>query len=105
MINPTANNRSLSSSATPRSALFLRYFNACGYASNVSAGDANMDVNRRHFIGAAGAASALVLSPDAARAAALTSTLTSALGRDVTQYGVRPGSPDDQTKALQRADR
>jgi uncharacterized secreted repeat protein (TIGR03808 family) len=62
-----------------------------------------MDVNRRHFIGAAGTASALVLSPGAARAAALTSTLTSALGRDVTQYGVRPGSPDDQTKALQRA--
>jgi uncharacterized secreted repeat protein (TIGR03808 family) len=81
----------------------LRYLNACGHASNVSAGDANMDVNRRHFIGAAGAASALVLSPGAARAAALTSTLTSALGRDVTQYGVRPGSPDDQTKALQRA--
>jgi uncharacterized secreted repeat protein (TIGR03808 family) len=62
-----------------------------------------MDVNRRHFIGAAGAASALAMSPAAARAAALTSTLTSALGRDVTQYGVRPGSPDDQTKALQRA--
>jgi uncharacterized secreted repeat protein (TIGR03808 family) len=60
-----------------------------------------MDVNRRHFIGAsaASAASALVLSPGAARAAPLTSTL----GRDITQYGVRPGSPDDQTKALQRA--
>ena len=29
--------------------------------------------------------------------------LTSALGRDATQYGVRPGSPDDQTKVLQRA--
>jgi uncharacterized secreted repeat protein (TIGR03808 family) len=58
-----------------------------------------MDVNRRHFIGAAAAGAALVLSPDAARATALTSTL----GRDATQYGVRPGSPDDQTKALQRA--
>jgi uncharacterized secreted repeat protein (TIGR03808 family) len=60
-----------------------------------------MDVNRRHLIGAsaAGAASALVISPDAARAA----PLTSALGRDATQYGVRPGSPDDQTKVLQRA--
>jgi uncharacterized secreted repeat protein (TIGR03808 family) len=60
-----------------------------------------MDVNRRHLIGAsaAGAASALALSPDAARAAPLTSTL----GRDATQYGVRPGSPDDQTRALQRA--
>jgi uncharacterized secreted repeat protein (TIGR03808 family) len=39
------------------------------------------------------------MSPDAARAAPLTSTL----GRDASQYGVRPGSPDDQTKALQRA--
>ncbi|WP_029585166.1 TIGR03808 family TAT-translocated repetitive protein [Bradyrhizobium sp. URHD0069] len=60
-----------------------------------------MDVNRRHLIGAsaAGVAGALAMSPDAARAAPLTSTL----GRDASQYGVRPGSPDDQTKALQRA--
>jgi uncharacterized secreted repeat protein (TIGR03808 family) len=60
-----------------------------------------MDVNRRHLIGAsaAGVAGALVVSPDAARAA----PLTSMLGRDVTQHGVRPGSPDDQTRALQRA--
>jgi uncharacterized secreted repeat protein (TIGR03808 family) len=60
-----------------------------------------MDVNRRHLIGAsaAGFAGALAVSPDVARAAPLTSTL----GRDVTQYGVRPGSPDDQTKILQRA--
>jgi uncharacterized secreted repeat protein (TIGR03808 family) len=60
-----------------------------------------MDVNRRHLIGAsaAGVAGAIAVSTDAARAA----PLTSALGRDVTQYGVRPGSPDDQTKNLQRA--
>ncbi len=60
-----------------------------------------MDVNRRHLIGAsaAGVAGALAMPPDAARAA----PLTSALGRDATQYGVRPGSPDDQTKVLQRA--
>ena len=60
-----------------------------------------MDVNRRHLIGASvsGAAGALAMSPDAARAA----PLTSVLGRDATQYGVRSGSPDDQTKALQRA--
>jgi uncharacterized secreted repeat protein (TIGR03808 family) len=60
-----------------------------------------MDVNRRHLIGAsaAGFAGALAVSPDVARAA----PLTSALGRDATQYGVRPGSPDDQTKILQRA--
>ena len=58
-----------------------------------------MDVNRRHLIGAAGIAGALAVSTDAARAA----PLASSLGRDVTQYGVRPGSPDDQTKNLQRA--
>src|SRR6202140_481569 len=60
-----------------------------------------MDINRRHLIGAtaAGAAGALLMSPEAARAA----QLASALGRDATQYGVRPGSPDDQTKVLQPA--
>ena len=60
-----------------------------------------MDLNRRHLIGgsAAGIAGALAASPDAARAA----PLASALGRDATQYGVRPGSPDDQTRNLQRA--
>src|SRR6195952_367965 len=60
-----------------------------------------MDVNRRHLIGAsaAGVAGALAMSPDAARAAPPTSTL----GRDATAYGIRPGSPDDQTKLLQRA--
>ncbi len=60
-----------------------------------------MDVNRRHLIGAsaAGVAGALAIPADAAR----TAPLTSSLGRDATQYGVRPGSPDDQTNALQRA--
>src|SRR5438270_10191293 len=60
-----------------------------------------MDINRRDLIGAsaAGVAGALAMSPDAARTAPLTSTL----GRDATQYGVKPGSPDDQTRALQRA--
>ncbi|THD62819.1 MAG: TIGR03808 family TAT-translocated repetitive protein [Bradyrhizobium sp.] len=60
-----------------------------------------MDVNRRHLIGAtaAGMAGALVMPADAARAA----PPTASLGRDATQYGVRPNSPDDQTRALQRA--
>jgi uncharacterized secreted repeat protein (TIGR03808 family) len=60
-----------------------------------------MDVNRRYLIGAsaAGVAGALAMSPEPLRAA----PLTSALGRDATQFGVRPGSPDDQTRALQRA--
>lgn len=60
-----------------------------------------MDLNRRHLIGAstAGIAGALAIPGDAARAA----PLTSMLGRDAVQYGVRPGSHDDQTRALQRA--
>jgi uncharacterized secreted repeat protein (TIGR03808 family) len=60
-----------------------------------------MDLNRRHLIGAsaAGAAGALAMPVDAARAA----PLTSVLGRDATQYGVRPGSNEDQTRLLQRA--
>jgi uncharacterized secreted repeat protein (TIGR03808 family) len=57
-----------------------------------------MDPNRRYLIGAA-AAGALAMPADAARAA----PLTSALGRDATQYGVRPGSSEDQTRLLQRA--
>jgi len=59
-----------------------------------------MDVNRRHLlsVSAAGVAGALATS-DAAHAA----PLASVLGRDATQYGVRPGSPDDQTRVLQRA--
>src|SRR3982751_6537163 len=57
-----------------------------------------MHINRRDLIGAS-AAGALAMAPDAARAA----PATSALGRDATHYGVRPGSPDDQTRALQRA--
>lgn len=60
-----------------------------------------MDVNRRHLIGASvtGVAGALTMSPDAARAA----PLTAMLGRDATQYGARPGSPEDQTRVLQHA--
>src|ERR1700761_8282361 len=63
-----------------------------------------MDVNRRKLLGASLTASlagagALALPAAPARAAPLISTL----GRDVTQYGVRPNSPDDQTRALQRA--
>ncbi|MBR0824176.1 TIGR03808 family TAT-translocated repetitive protein [Bradyrhizobium manausense] len=60
-----------------------------------------MDVNRRHLIGAtaAGVAGAVAMPTDAARAA----PLTSLLGRDATQYGVRPGSNEDQTRVLQRA--
>ena len=60
-----------------------------------------MDITRRHLIGAsaAGAAGALAMSLDAAHAA----QLTSMLGHDAKQYGVHPGSPNDQTTVLQRA--
>ena len=58
-----------------------------------------MDVNRRHFIGlAVTGAGALAMSPHAVAAPPI-----SALGRDATQYGLHPGSPDDQTRILQRA--
>jgi uncharacterized secreted repeat protein (TIGR03808 family) len=79
----------------------LRYSNLAETRRPFPQEDVIMDVNRRHLIGAsaAGIAGALAMSPDAARAA----PLTSALGRDATHYGVRPGSPDDQTKVLQRA--
>src|ERR1700737_2075884 len=82
-----------------RAAASLRYSTSCGHGS--ARVTQTMDVNRRHLIGAsaAGAASAVAMSPDGARAA----QLTSALGRDASQYGVRPGSPEDQTKILQRA--
>src|SRR5579871_821093 len=59
-----------------------------------------MPLHRRHFMEfAAASAGALAMSP---RAAGATQPI-SALGRDATQYGLRPGSADDQTKILQRA--
>ncbi|MGJ4949203.1 TIGR03808 family TAT-translocated repetitive protein [Bradyrhizobium sp. HKCCYLS20291] len=60
-----------------------------------------MDVNRRRILAgsAAGAAGALALPMDTAQAVPLIATL----GRDATQYGVKPNSPDDQTRTLQRA--
>jgi uncharacterized secreted repeat protein (TIGR03808 family) len=58
-----------------------------------------MDVNRRHLLGiAAAGAGALAMSSRVMAAQPI-----SALGRDATQYGLRPGSPDDQTRVLQRA--
>ncbi|HEY0328503.1 MAG TPA: TIGR03808 family TAT-translocated repetitive protein [Rhodopseudomonas sp.] len=58
-----------------------------------------MVIDRRQLITGAAACAAAGLTPPAARAAPLIATL----GRDASQYGVRPNSPDDQTKALQRA--
>jgi uncharacterized secreted repeat protein (TIGR03808 family) len=58
-----------------------------------------MPINRRHLVGlTAASAGALALSSRVMAAQPI-----SLLGRDATQYGLRPGSPDDQTKILQRA--
>src|SRR5690349_24453658 len=54
---------------------------------------ASMMLDRRHFIALAAASA---LSP--ASAAPI-----SALGLDAAHFGLRPGSPDDQSRALQRA--
>ncbi len=60
-----------------------------------------MDIDRRRLFNASAAGLAAgALVPSAAHAAA---PLPSALGRDATQYGVRPNSSEDQTRALQRA--
>jgi uncharacterized secreted repeat protein (TIGR03808 family) len=58
-----------------------------------------MPINRRHLLEfAATGAGVLAMSRQAVAAQPI-----SALGRDATQYGLRPGSPEDQTKILQRA--
>jgi uncharacterized secreted repeat protein (TIGR03808 family) len=58
-----------------------------------------MDVNRRHLIGITAAGAGALALPSRVMAA----QPISVLGRDATQYGLRPGSSDDQTKILQRA--
>jgi uncharacterized secreted repeat protein (TIGR03808 family) len=58
-----------------------------------------MTIDRRHLLRGAAAAGAAAYFPTVARAA----PLPASLGRDVTQFGVRPNSPDDQTRPLQRA--
>src|ERR1700743_1223076 len=54
-----------------------------------------MDLDRRHLLGASMAAAVTLTAPR--------DGWTASPGRDATHYGLRPGSPDDQTKALQRA--
>jgi uncharacterized secreted repeat protein (TIGR03808 family) len=68
-------------------------------SADIGPGHAIMDVNRRHLIGiTAAGAGVLALSSRVMAAQPI-----SALGHDATQYGLRPGNPDDQTKILQRA--
>lgn len=57
-----------------------------------------MSLTRRHLVSSLGASAALI-----AVKPALAAPLTSTLGRDAAQYGVRANAPDDQTAALQRA--
>jgi uncharacterized secreted repeat protein (TIGR03808 family) len=59
-----------------------------------------MTLDRRHLLrGAAATGAAALLPIGIARAA----PLPASLGRDASQFGVRANSPDDQTRALQRA--
>jgi uncharacterized secreted repeat protein (TIGR03808 family) len=58
-----------------------------------------MNIDRRHFF----ALTAAVAGTAAAPAMAAPAAPTSALGLDAGQFGLRPGSPDDQSRALQRA--
>ena len=59
-----------------------------------------MSMQRRHFIALAASATGVAAAPAQAAAGPLP---ISALGVDAGQFGVRPGSADDQTRALQRA--
>src|ERR1700688_650014 len=59
-----------------------------------------MDLDRRHFLTLCAASTALAGGAGSSAAAA---GPISALGIDATHHGVRPGSPDDQSLALQRA--
>jgi uncharacterized secreted repeat protein (TIGR03808 family) len=59
-----------------------------------------MAVDRRELLGLSAAGAGGVLLPLQARA---TPMPLGSLGLDVTHFGVNPGSPDDQSQALQRA--
>ena len=58
-----------------------------------------MNIDRRHFFALTAAAAGTAAAPAMAAPAAP----ISALGLDADQFGLRPGSPDDQSRALQRA--
>jgi uncharacterized secreted repeat protein (TIGR03808 family) len=60
---------------------------------------AAMDFDRRHFLKLSAACAAVTANIATSAAAGP----ISALGIDATHHGIRPGSPDDQSLALQRA--
>jgi len=64
-----------------------------------------MDLDRRRFVALTAAAAVNVAaSPvSAAPSAAAPPSPSSALGLDAAHFGLRPGSPDDQSRTLQRA--
>jgi uncharacterized secreted repeat protein (TIGR03808 family) len=59
-----------------------------------------MAIDRRSVLGLSAGGAAGVLMPTPGRASPMP---LGSLGLDVTHFGVNPGSPDDQTNALQRA--
>jgi uncharacterized secreted repeat protein (TIGR03808 family) len=61
-----------------------------------------MDLDRRYFIALAASATGSMAAASPAQAAA-GGPPTAALGLDATHFGLRPGSPDDQSRVLQRA--
>jgi len=61
-----------------------------------------MDFDRRHFLRLSAAAAAAGAAALPVRAAP-TAPPIGTLGLDATHFGLRPGSPDDQTRALQNA--
>jgi uncharacterized secreted repeat protein (TIGR03808 family) len=61
-----------------------------------------MDLDRRHFVVLTAASLGTPAAVSPARAAPAAAPI-SALGMDARQFGVRPGSPDDQSRVLQRA--
>jgi uncharacterized secreted repeat protein (TIGR03808 family) len=62
-----------------------------------------MDIDRRRFLPLAAAAAAATAGAAAGAGAAPAAAAAVPVGLDAAQFGVHPGSPDDQSKALQRA--
>src|SRR5262245_60179069 len=61
-----------------------------------------MTFDRRHILVLTAATAGAAAAAPSARAAPASAPI-SAFGLDATQFGLRPGSPDDQSRALQRA--
>jgi hypothetical protein len=59
-----------------------------------------MAIDRRSVLGLSAGSAAGVLLPTPGRASPMP---LGSLGLDVTNFGVNPGAPDDQTNPLQRA--